>query len=586
MPDFGLDLPLESLDVLLSRGVLLAAVGALLLVLAIGWLTYRHQSGKFGALTAVDIDEGTADVFTELADAEQIVSAAGELFHDPERWIHRRVERIEFTGEKVIRRRVSIDFHIPANAVLMPTGALAAAHASIAGTAGAASADLAQTPAELAADTEPAQTAVEVEDGGDRSAGGDAGARKYRLIPISLLRGWPPVLKFDLRDHQGAALTLFSKSTSSYLDLSLLRKLARSTFGAQVADEIDFALTNVTHAEGQRSAEGAQFVEETIDSWVQLAGWPRGGQAATEHFRDLCRTLSQSTLLWVAVDGEPLDRVLVKIAYDQSLNRRLTWWRRPLTALGWATEVTHIQVPHIGTAGSYHLEIAVPEPLQVVRARLRTVDDPVVGRREAAVRARRRLARSIAVRFADALHLQRPLPEEIDTSRLERVLTNRAYLYRGRSSRSAADAVAEVKLRVARRAQPRTNVIVATAVAVGLTGFNEISAGLVSEDPLHATFGASIGVLLVAPGLLAYVLGRSGEHPMATRMLSMSRALCTATLLLPVGAAVALIAAVETERPELAKDATDGLLIVAWALFGILLLGWLLPAFSSRHRDD
>jgi hypothetical protein len=183
------------------------------------------------------------------------------------------------------------------------------------------------------------------------------------LIPVSLLRGWPPVLKFDLRDHRGAALTLFSKSTSSYLDLSLLRKLARSTLGPSVADRIDFALTNVTHAEGQQSYEGTQFVEDTIDAWLKAGGQPPGQREAVEDFKDLCRALSQSTLLWVAVDGEPLDRVLVKLAYDQPLNRRLTWWRRPFTALGWATEVTHIQVPHIGTAGSYHLEIAVPEPL-------------------------------------------------------------------------------------------------------------------------------------------------------------------------------------------------------------------------------
>lgn len=572
-------------DVLLPW-VPLAFVIALLLLVAVEWLSYRGRMSRFSEVTAADVDDSAARVFLELADAEQIVNAAVELFHDPERWIHRRVERIAFTGQSVIRRHVSIDFHIPPHAVLMSSGASAAAR-EVVGTPVAPAAH-ALTPGGRStvdpAETDDADSNAPEEN--DLDTVQPPAARKYRLVPISLLRSWPPVLSFDLRDHRGAALTLFSKSVSSYLDLEVLRKLARSTLGATVAQTIDFALTNVTHAEGQQSRDGAQFIEDTITEWLEQGGRPPAGRDAATQFTDLCLALCESTLLWVAVEGEPLDRVLVKLAYDQPLNRRLTWWRRPLTALGWATEVTHIQVPHIGTAGSYHLQIAVPEPIQVVRARLRTVDDEAPSRRDDLVAVVRQLERRMAELFADLFHQKPPPPEPVDTSRLDRVLTNHAYLYRGPGQRSGADAMAELKIRVARRAQPRTHLIVAAVVALGMTGLDAIANDLVVGKPLAATFGATVGVLLVAPGLVAYIVSRSGEHPMATMMLSISRSLSMFALAIPVLAAAALIAAAERNRPELATDAIDWLTRAAWALAAILLLGWLLPAFSSRHRDD
>ena len=98
-------------------------------------------------------------------------------------------------------------------------------------------------------------------------------------------------------------------------------------------------------------------------------------------------------------------------------------------------------------------------------------------------------------------------------------------------------------------------------------------------------FGAAVGFLLVAPGLLTYVALRRKEHALVRRVLGASRSLALVTALLPVMCAGLLILAAARDDRVLLAEWADRFTWASWGLLAVLGVAWLRPR-GARKRDD
>jgi hypothetical protein len=61
------------------------------------------------------------------------------------------------------------------------------------------------------------------------------------------------------------------------------------------------------------------------------------------------------------VNGEPGDRSIVKFSYEEVYDNEVDFWS--LESFGLSPFIFEFDVPHVGSAGSYHLSVTFPPPL-------------------------------------------------------------------------------------------------------------------------------------------------------------------------------------------------------------------------------
>jgi hypothetical protein len=172
------------------------------------------------------------------------------------------------------------------------------------------------------------------------------------VVPLALLAR-RQLVHFDLRNEEGHAVPLLTAEQNALIDRELLFWL--------LAEELD-------HQDVDEATRTAVF--EAADPLIEAvlrAGAPAGAveRIEREHgigpltdFRDMVTTLSKRFVLWAVTHGVDRRRVL-KFAYDEWLRHR-------------AGFVHFYEAPGCVEAGSYHVEIAVPEDL---RARTTVLED-------------------------------------------------------------------------------------------------------------------------------------------------------------------------------------------------------------------
>jgi hypothetical protein len=145
--------------------------------------------------------------FIELGSVNVLADQVAPLFWDKETWIERRVERIRFVDHTMVHRHISIDFRVPAQGL---------------------------------------------------ARGG------VTYLPISVLRSWPPVLNFSLRDAAGQPLSLLSKQATNVLDERVLIDVAERAMGAR-AEEIRPYLRRIINDEGRGSRRAFTILRDAVE---------------------------------------------------------------------------------------------------------------------------------------------------------------------------------------------------------------------------------------------------------------------------------------------------------------------------------
>jgi hypothetical protein len=477
------------------------------------------------------LDEAYGDreerAFFEIGNVALLAEEVGPLFWEKETWIQRRVEQIRFVDRTMVRRQISIDFRVPAQGLS--------------------------------------------NDG-------------VTYLPISVLRSWPPVLNFSLRDADGRPMSLLSKKATNTLDERVLMGLAEHAMDAR-AEEIAPYVRRIINDEGRRARRAFTILRDAIEG---IAEEGIGETDVYAQLVDLAAVMVDSTMLWIPAPGDPESRHIIKLSYDEPIVRRLLLGRRLLTALSWRSIVIAFDVPHVGDANSYHLEIEPPEPLEMRRSQLVLASDPSPGSLRQRLREQALATVERArVRIAFALELPLPSSTPIDTTRNAQLLTRRTHLYAS-GDRAKGDALASVRLDVPRAGTLTAAVVVGWLVAGAMYALDYLRADiLAARSGGHPpSYSAAVGFLLLAPPLLAYILLRSSEHPLTSRLLVGIRAMSVGCILISVLSAALLIAAGATDDPGLLDRWTPWLWRSATMIACVLTFSWLLPLRRAAQRND
>ncbi|WP_147447748.1 hypothetical protein [Solirubrobacter pauli] len=460
-------------------------------------LTAEPPPSEEAALEAAE-----AEAFREVGGVRELAAAAAPLFWDRETFVRRRVEQLELLDFNIARRRISVDFEVP------DFGA---------------------------------------EDGEELS-----------YLPLSVLRNWPPVLAFDLRDEWGAVVPLLSKGTTNLLDERVLTGVAEYALGAEVHEHVAELLHSIVHGEGDTSRHALRVLSLALQEYLAAREEP----IDPEPFRrliDLATIFVDSTLLWIDVRGQSGTRRVVKVAYDVPVKARLAPLRSLLTTLGLRSVLVGIDVPHVSDAGSYHLEMNAPPGLEVVAGALVLDSDPAPPGLPS--RVRQRAARILSIledRLAITLGRRDPRPVLHLQRRDVQLLTGRVHYYIS-GPRRRSTGVATVLLLPERR-RLLAGALVTGLVACILTAYRDLAPSIVASDAGGVLDGA-VAFLLLTPAFLAYTLAREPENAFLQRVLSGTRALSIFAIMLPVVAAGVLL-------HEAANATSDAFALIDWLFYG------------------
>jgi hypothetical protein len=384
------------------------------------------------------------------------------------------------------------------------------------------------------------------------------GRKPIYLVPLSLTRRWPPRIGIDLRSGKGKPLSVVRSGEADAMDMGLLIGLAEQVIGEEyIGDPIIDRIQSLTktHPEGVRTAEerekhernrvrayydllGIRYPAEEIDSSdeinssesVELAEEvdPELGEALRndEVFSSLARSLIDLRVLWVPVTARAGERCLVKFTFD--VRRDITHNMFRPSSYAWVGLKIGFDVPDIGRSGSYHLDIAMPPPLLVKHARLE-LREPDLELGESDEEANkpdpdRRM-------FGELSDAERQMRAGLIIDERPNERHGTFYVEGDRN----LWANAYVNVSIEKEGYVRGALTASAAVLAMLLAFR------IGIDYALEHRGPAVTMLLFVPGLLGYLIVRSGEHWLGAGFLSGVRKLVVANASWPLVGAAALL---------------------------------------------
>ena len=437
----------------------------------------------------------------ELASCGACGLATLRLFIHSAAWVVRRVERIEFLDDRTVRRKVSLDYAIPRGGLVL------------------------------------------------RRLDGT----RVRVLPLALMRR-KTLINFDLRGHEGQAISLPGLRENQALTLAIVRAWAAIASGTPASEffespvvlpeELDRALDDLVAGDQGELRNAYSALEDDSDD----AKFPN--LAHDDCFRNVVDRVADSYLLFGFDEGNAGCRRVLKFSYDEPLTLRyrtagyrrhrskrdsglphptygagepMRWWRStPRRAgLGRISTIVRFPVPAAELAASYHFEVTAPPKVSIVDAAL------LAGRPN--------------------LHAD---PENTDEDRAwYRAADNDARRHRRRPSYDRIRGgyptvnlhVVDVphgslsRAQISLQASPDgwLGAAVASAVLATLT----LATAWLTKPP-HGDQGATI--LITFAAAMVAILARPDPHRMVTRLLAPVRYLAAASAALTVAGALAL----------------------------------------------
>jgi hypothetical protein len=401
------------------------------------------------------------------------------------------------------------------------------------------------------------------------------GKRIY-WVPVTSILKHPPRSNIDLRDEQGRAVPLLTREENAAISVAALQVGARDVLGKEPAPLLADLLRELV-VEGGIGAD-LPYVLARVGLLDAGADLDQGrGQALAESLR----VLAGNSLVWVAIAAEPGARRVIKFHYDielgrPSLRRQRPGKRKYLIYGEESKSIFRLEVPIVGDRNPY-------SPTRRLAARIALAVG--LGAIDFGIE-------SPYLTASSAYHLQVESPPGVET-RDASVLANLpgAHIEPTRQSHGVHVYVTGAKIDVTKASLDDGNAplvnIPLRASRRGFMTFSWLSAATTAAllwatavaDQVDSK-EATAAVLLVGPALLAALVVRPGEHPVATKLLSGVRSLVALNGLLAVAAA----AAVAGVRPGLNLDETWILYsIIASLVATVVTVGWVF-SWDSAYR--
>ena len=232
---------------------------------------------------------------------------SAEAYLHRKHWLFRRVETIEFVDRSAVKRRVSVDFHVPHN---LPR------------------------------------------------------TRGRVLVPLSTTPKWPPLANFNLRGPDGEPTSLYRRDVNKALDFGLLHAVLESVCHAayrRLPKQLVSDLADLIASDQPLPSAVERLTSETWEILSKFSATDQKLFKQCGEALDLVGLLAARSMLWVPLQGTQPRDCIVKFSYFDKIEQAP---RRPplrvLTTLGWREQTIFVALPHSGLHTRYHLEVLAP----------------------------------------------------------------------------------------------------------------------------------------------------------------------------------------------------------------------------------
>lgn len=432
------------------------------------------------------------------------------LFVQPERWIHRRTERIYFKDHLRVHHRVSVDFTLPEG--VLSVGKYEGKDVFIAPLF-----LLVKDPTEPLREGKLSRRRFIVF--GRRRAN-----IKKRPIPTA------PYSNLDFTNQDGRHLPLVSRRQSSQLAAMVLIEAAEQAIGGALPDKLEDEISLIPHRSWAELTNDLNSVLARLLTDEVGRRDKRLELRADPIFPELAYTLASHSIISCLLRGGAPRRSIHKLSYDEPVHEGVV--ARPKgrvrRSFGWASEQYYVPLNEIGAGASYHVEIEVPKELEVNAVSL-------IGK---------------SYRWYD----QRLSNEHLDYSIQQIGSANEGKIYIPEPFPGRRVGLTRLKLR-ARRSGFLAGAFATSIFTTVLLGLAAYGAPFVLKD--HQPEAATAALLLV-PALIAALVARPGEHAITAKMLRWARIALVWNASLPALAVFFLII-------QYHENGSDGTL-AGWAL--------------------
>lgn len=364
----------------------------------------------------------------------------------------------------------------------------------------------------------------------------DGGAYEYWLPVTSLTKR--PRSNIDLRDDRGRVIPLLTRNENNEISIAAVLAGAEELLDKPPSALLKALLTETVKWDRMKGEVPLVLAKEALES----EGVAFSSESAMA-FAETLRILSGNYAMWVRFWGRPGDRRVVKFHYDIELDRQRVLRQRPRTrrylVFGKQSEVMYpLELEERGDSNPY-------SPIRRVAARV--ASSTGLGAVNVGIE-------SPYIMGSDTYHLQVESPPGVETRDIDLLASlegdadanswkrdHGAHLYVSHA-RFAQEGVglALLTLRIGRRGFMTLSWLSVLLGATILWLFDLTAKGEFESRE------ATAAVLLFGPALLAAMVVRPGEHPVATKLFSGVRLLVALNGILVVAAA----AAVAGVRPE------------------------------------
>ena len=303
-------------------------------------------------------DESRAEAAKGLA-LLRLMAEAADANEESLHWVNRRVEQLEFLDERAVRWRVSVDFEVPETA---PTTRVAGQ-------------DFRLVP--LTSWEKDNLVAFDLRDEGGNAVWLPTSAETNGLLSSALIYWAQDILKWSA-DKRGETLKLKRTLTAIVSEgpSPWQKEKYREPKTNQEKDD-PFAEVYDLKEYGRDVAE--HYLAVTPPELKDGAEGKDGAESKDRSFWSQVNELWRNFLIIVAVPDEPGTRRVFKMTFESKINFRKPHGRvrRFVQTMGWQERQLELLIG--GRGGSYHLEIAAPPQVDIIRirARPRTADkDP------------------------------------------------------------------------------------------------------------------------------------------------------------------------------------------------------------------
>lgn len=463
----------------------------------------------------------------------RIAEVTYRLFQTPERWIHRRVERIYFKDNEVAHHQVSVDFTLQSD--VRPVGTFEGKDVYVAPLFLLVK-NLTKPPRE---GKRPRRRFLLV------------GKRRppdltKRVIPMA------PYSNLDVKSECGHRLPLLTRRQSSLIAVTMLLEAAERALKKPVPQKLKEEILKIPYRNRLDLAEVLSYLFEDHICCCD----PRNKLRKDKTFSELAYTLASHSIIVCAFIGPP-GRCVYKLSYDEPLNEGFSTKKgRIRRSLGLKSEQYSVALNEIGASASYHVEIEIPDGLLInavnlIGKRYRWYTDLETRRRQSYS------IRQVGKATEGKIYIPEPLP--------------------GRRV-----GLAWVKLRV-----QRSGFLVGGFVASILVTLMLVVGAFAVPVVIHEHQSeAAATTLLLLPALLAAYIARPGEHAITARMLRWARYALVVDGMLPAVAVFLLITMQHHEEQrkkvefpvlgvlKLGKPSAVWVGLAAFSVIFILLFAW------------